>query len=152
MKPLSSIRRGMLSTPDYTTAHYNLACAYSLKNEKTLAIETLQKAITLDQKYIEISKTDSDLIISVRVESFSSLSTQLNISRVSKEGARWEQMNLQDMLWSQKSKCRCLRRGCGSGRCRIRRAICRTCRRKAGGKDPPDRSLCESRRQYRDRR
>jgi len=41
-------------------AHYNLACAYSLKNEKTLAIKTLQKAITLNQKYIEMSKTDSD--------------------------------------------------------------------------------------------
>ena len=41
-------------------AHYDQACVYFLKGEKTLATEALQKAIALDQKYIEMSKTDSD--------------------------------------------------------------------------------------------
>ena len=53
-------KQAIAINPDYTTAHYNLACVYSLKNQKTLAIETLRKAIMLDQKYIEMSKTDSD--------------------------------------------------------------------------------------------
>ena len=40
-------------------AHYNLACAYSLKDEKNLSIESLQKAISLDRRAIEGAKTNS---------------------------------------------------------------------------------------------
>ena len=46
--------------PDYAGAHYNIACAYSLKNEKTLSVEFLQKAITIDRSLIENAKMDSD--------------------------------------------------------------------------------------------
>ena len=46
--------------PNHTSAHYNLACMYSLKNETALAIGSLQKAISMDARWIELSKTDSD--------------------------------------------------------------------------------------------
>ena len=57
---IESFNKALGINPDYATVHYNLACAYSLKNEKNLAIETLQKAITLDRSWIEYSKTESD--------------------------------------------------------------------------------------------
>ncbi len=46
--------------PNYAAAHYNLARAYSLKNDKELSIESLQKAITLNKRFIGLSKTISD--------------------------------------------------------------------------------------------
>ena len=45
--------------PDFAQVHENLACVYSRKNEKALAIEWFQKAIALDKSLIEESKTES---------------------------------------------------------------------------------------------
>jgi len=45
--------------PNYANAHYDLARAYSLKNEANLAIESLQKAIELDKEYIKKAETES---------------------------------------------------------------------------------------------
>ena len=44
--------------PKHANAHYDLASIYSLKKEKDLAIEFLQKAIVLNEFYVEFSKTD----------------------------------------------------------------------------------------------
>ena len=46
---------------NYVTAYYNIACLYSLKNEKKSAIKWLQKATVLDESIIERSKADADL-------------------------------------------------------------------------------------------
>lgn len=40
--------------------HYNLACAYSIVNNKDKALKNLSKAIELDKKYLEGSKNDPD--------------------------------------------------------------------------------------------
>lgn len=41
-------------------AHYNLACMYSLQNEKEPAIKNLKEAIRIDAKYKEAAKNDKD--------------------------------------------------------------------------------------------
>ena len=46
--------------PDLALAHYNLACVYSLEDEKKLSLEFLQKAIDFEEKWIQAAKTDSD--------------------------------------------------------------------------------------------
>ena len=56
---IKSYQKAIAINPDYVTAHYNLARAYSLENEETLAIESLQKAMTLDKRIIAASEIDS---------------------------------------------------------------------------------------------
>ncbi len=46
--------------PDYASAWYNKACAYSLKGDKENALKNLSKAIDLDAKYKEKAKSDDD--------------------------------------------------------------------------------------------
>ena len=46
--------------PAYANTYYNKACCYGLQKNVDLAIETLQHAITLNSKYLEYAKTDSD--------------------------------------------------------------------------------------------
>jgi len=53
-------QRSVAIDSNSANAHYNLACGYSLKNEKDLSIESLQTAITLDKNFIEIAKTEGD--------------------------------------------------------------------------------------------
>ena len=48
------------NNPDNAEAHFVLARVYSLNNEPQPAIESLQKAIDLDKRLIESSKTDPD--------------------------------------------------------------------------------------------
>jgi len=44
--------------PRHAKAHYHLAAAYSVENKKTLAIESLRKAVALEKNYVEQAKTD----------------------------------------------------------------------------------------------
>lgn len=46
--------------PRHAKAHYHLAAAYSLENEKMPAIEFLRKAVALEKDYVEQAKTDRD--------------------------------------------------------------------------------------------
>ncbi len=46
--------------PDYASAWFNKACAYSLKGDKENTVENLRKAIALDPKYKEDAKKDED--------------------------------------------------------------------------------------------
>ncbi|MFX1353160.1 MAG: tetratricopeptide repeat protein [Promethearchaeota archaeon] len=46
--------------PNYGSAWYNKACLASLKNNKEKALEYLNKAIDLDQTYIDMAKSDED--------------------------------------------------------------------------------------------
>ena len=46
--------------PDYPQAWYNKSCAYTLQGQTKLALESLEKAISLDEQYREMAKTDSD--------------------------------------------------------------------------------------------
>ena len=57
---IDSYKKAIAIKPNNARAHYNLARAYSLKGEKTLSIESLQKAISLDWIVIEAAKTESD--------------------------------------------------------------------------------------------
>jgi tetratricopeptide (TPR) repeat protein len=46
--------------PDYANTYYNKACCYGLQNNVELAIENLQRAISLDSQYRDMAKTDKD--------------------------------------------------------------------------------------------
>ena len=46
--------------PDYASAWYNKACAYSRKGDKENALKHLSKAIEVDAKYKEDAKSDDD--------------------------------------------------------------------------------------------
>jgi tetratricopeptide (TPR) repeat protein len=46
--------------PDDPNTYYNKACCYGLQNNVELAIENLHRAISLDEQYCEIVKTDQD--------------------------------------------------------------------------------------------
>jgi len=46
--------------PNYPQAWYNKSCAYTLQSKTQLALESLEKAISLDEEYREMAKTDSD--------------------------------------------------------------------------------------------
>jgi tetratricopeptide (TPR) repeat protein len=46
--------------PNYPQAWYNKSCAYTLQSQTKLALESLEKAISLDEQYREMAKTDSD--------------------------------------------------------------------------------------------
>ena len=47
--------------PNDATAHYNLACSYSLLNRTDLAIKSLRRALRLGYRDIEFLKHDTDL-------------------------------------------------------------------------------------------
>ena len=55
-----SFDQALVLQPDNASAYYNKACCYSLQQKIELAIDTLQYAITLDSKYRDMAKTDSD--------------------------------------------------------------------------------------------
>jgi len=55
-----SFDRAISLKPDDGGAHYDKACCYGLQGKIELAIETLQQAISLDSKYQDMAKTDSD--------------------------------------------------------------------------------------------
>ena len=59
-KAIDEYRAAIHKNPNYAEAYYNLARAYAFKKEKTLSVEFLQKAITLDRRSIELSKKSSD--------------------------------------------------------------------------------------------
>ena len=46
--------------PNFPQAWYNKSCAYTLQSQTSLALESLEKAISLDEQYQEMAKTDSD--------------------------------------------------------------------------------------------
>jgi len=47
--------------PNYRSAWYNKACIESLRNNQEKSIKLLKKAIDLDKKYSDMTKTDVDL-------------------------------------------------------------------------------------------
>ena len=46
--------------PDLDEAWYNKACTYALQDQTDLALQNLEKAIILNQKYRNMAKEDSD--------------------------------------------------------------------------------------------
>ena len=46
--------------PNNSSHWYNLACIYALQQKQPEALESLEKAIELDQKYKQQARTDSD--------------------------------------------------------------------------------------------
>ena len=57
---IKSFDKALEIKPDNANALYNRACCFSLQNQIEPAIENLAKAISLDNKYQEMAKTDSD--------------------------------------------------------------------------------------------
>jgi tetratricopeptide (TPR) repeat protein len=57
---LISYDKALQIQPDHANAYYNKAYCYGLQKKIDLAIESLQHAITLDSKYRDMAKTDSD--------------------------------------------------------------------------------------------
>jgi len=57
---IASYEQAIEFKPDKHEAWYNKACCYGLQQNIELAIETLQHAISLDSKYRDMAKTDSD--------------------------------------------------------------------------------------------
>ncbi|MBC1197932.1 tetratricopeptide repeat protein, partial [Microcystis aeruginosa BLCCF158] len=57
---LESCDRAIKINPNYANAYYNKACCYGLQNNVELAIENLQRAISLDVEYQDLAKTDKD--------------------------------------------------------------------------------------------
>ena len=58
---LSYYQQALIIKPDYENTFYNIACAYSLQQQKTNALHYLQKAIALNpQKYKVMAKQETD--------------------------------------------------------------------------------------------
>jgi tetratricopeptide (TPR) repeat protein len=57
---LRVFRRAIELYPNFATSYYNLSCILATKKEKEKALEYLEKAISLDQKYKEKARTDKD--------------------------------------------------------------------------------------------
>lgn len=57
---IASYDKAIELKPDDDAAWYNKACCYGLQNQIEVAITSLQQAISLDAKYQEMAKTDSD--------------------------------------------------------------------------------------------
>jgi tetratricopeptide (TPR) repeat protein len=57
---IESYKKAINIAPKLPYAHYNLACAYSLQNEKELAIKHLKIAITQDRSCLERCQKDPD--------------------------------------------------------------------------------------------
>ncbi len=57
-KAITEFKTALSITPNLVGAHYNTARAYSLKKERILAVESLQKAFTLDRRMIEVANAD----------------------------------------------------------------------------------------------
>ncbi len=57
---LRVLQRAVEVDPKFATSHYNLSCILATKKEKEKALESLKKAISLDQKYKEKAGTDKD--------------------------------------------------------------------------------------------
>ena len=53
-------KRTVYIEPSYANAHYNLARAYALKNRHALSIASLREAVSLDEKFIKATETDSN--------------------------------------------------------------------------------------------
>jgi tetratricopeptide (TPR) repeat protein len=51
-KAIEAYQKAIRLNPTFVEAYYHLADAYSLKNEKTLSRESLQKAMKLEGSYI----------------------------------------------------------------------------------------------------
>ena len=48
--------------PKLGAAHYNIACIYSLRDQKMLAIESLIRAVGLNKKFARMARTDRDFL------------------------------------------------------------------------------------------
>jgi len=57
---LKVINQALKINPNYASVYYNLACIYSLKGERSIALINLKKAIDLNSKYIELAQKDKD--------------------------------------------------------------------------------------------
>ncbi len=57
---IASYDQALKIKPDKDQAWYNKACAYALQDKTDLALQNLEKAIILNQKYRNMAKEDSD--------------------------------------------------------------------------------------------
>ena len=48
--------------PKLGAAHYNIACIYSLRDQKMLARESLKRAVGLNKKFARMARTDRDFL------------------------------------------------------------------------------------------
>ena len=65
-KAIEAYQKAIRLNPTFVEAYYHLADAYSLKNEKTLSRESLQKAMKLEGSYImDVDPTREQRIRSV---------------------------------------------------------------------------------------
>ena len=53
-------QRAIEVDPNFATSYYNMGCIYATQKDKGRALEYLNKAISLDQKYREKARTDKD--------------------------------------------------------------------------------------------
>lgn len=57
---IASYDKALEIQPDFAGAYYNKACCYALQENIELAIQNLQRAITLDEQFRDMAKTDKD--------------------------------------------------------------------------------------------
>ena len=57
---MDALKRGLAVEPDQAILHYNLACYLSLSGDPATSVEHLSKAISLDQRYRDLTEAEPD--------------------------------------------------------------------------------------------
>lgn len=57
---LDALKRGLEVEPDQAILHYNLACYLSLSGDTATSVEHLAKAISLDERYRQLTEAEPD--------------------------------------------------------------------------------------------
>ena len=58
---IAHLSRAVAIAPNFASAHFNLACAYSRNGEKSKALSALRKAVSIDAKYKSQAQSEADL-------------------------------------------------------------------------------------------
>jgi Flp pilus assembly protein TadD len=57
---IAALRRAVEAFPDQPVLHYNLACYHSVAGDVAAAVEHLTRAITMDDRFRDLTGTERD--------------------------------------------------------------------------------------------